>query len=139
MKSKVLIDVNVILDFFLKRNEKNKDLEILFDLLDNGKVEGYVTISIIQTCIYFLEKGLGFENTKRIVIVLLERFRLIEGNKKHIFQAIQSDSLDLEDAIHYYIAMDFGIDAIVTNDQNFLKLSSTILPVMSPRAFIETK
>ncbi|UJP66425.1 type II toxin-antitoxin system VapC family toxin [Mongoliitalea daihaiensis] len=139
MKSKVLIDVNVILDFFLKRNEKNKDLEILFELLDNGKVEGHVTISIIQTCIYFLEKGLGLENTKRIVGVLLERFRLIEGNKKHIFQAIQSDSLDLEDAIHYYIAMDSGIDAIVTNDQNFIKLSSTILPVMSPRAFIETK
>lgn len=136
MKNKILLDVNILLDFFLRRNDKDENVELLFQLLDDDKIEGYLTISIIQTCIYFLEKGQGLENTKRIVQVLLERFKLLEGDKKHVFQAIQSNHQDLEDAIHYFIALDKGIDTIVTNDQSFLKLSSSILPILTPKDFV---
>jgi predicted nucleic acid-binding protein len=46
--------------------------------------------------------------------------------------ALKSGQQDIEDAIPYFIALENKMDAIVTLDKEFIKLSSPYLPIYSP-------
>lgn len=52
-----------------------------------------------------------------------------------IDRMLQSDFADLEDAIHYYSALAFGTDTIVTI--NILDYVSARIPVLMPQEFIK--
>ncbi len=132
MMSKILFDANVLLDFFLERSPQPVKIEKLFSLIDNKTVEGYVTLSILQICAFYLTSAKGVEVTKGILEMVILKFQLLAGNRKTVLNALKSDQQDIEDAIHYFIALENEMDAIVTLDKDFLKLSSPFLPLYSP-------
>ena len=135
--SKILFDANVLLDFFLVRNSQPEKITKLFTLIDNKTIEGYVTLSTIQICSYFLTSAKGIKITKGILEMVVFKFQLLEGNRKTVLNALKSDQQDIEDAIQYFIALENEMDAIVTLDRDFLKLSSPILQVLSPIELID--
>ena len=49
-----------------------------------------------------------------------------------VLNALKSRQQDIEDVIHYFIAWENEIDAIVTLDKDFIKLSSPSLPLHNP-------
>lgn len=130
--NKMLFDANVLLDFFLERNPHPEKIEKLFSLIDNKTVEGYVTVSILQICAYYLTSAKGVEIAKEVVEMIILKFQLLEGTKKTVLNALKSEHRDIEDAIHYFIAVENEMNAIVTLDKNFIKLSSRYLPIYSP-------
>lgn len=130
--SKILFDANVLLDFFLERNPQPEKIERLFSLIDNKTVEGYVTLSILQICAYYLTSAKGVKVSKNILEIIVLKFHLLEANKKIILNALKSKQQDIEDAIHYFIALENELDAIVTLDKDFIKLSSPYLPLYNP-------
>ncbi|TVP50405.1 MAG: PIN domain-containing protein [Mongoliibacter sp.] len=136
MAIRAFFDVNVFLDFFLQRNPENSKLNEVFTLIDKKEIEGFTTISILLTCIYYLNQAKGQEITKKILEMILDNFELLEGDRMHIIQAIQSNQKDLEDAIHYFIALDKQMDCIITSDKYLLKLDSPTLQILSPEIFI---
>ncbi|WP_439482738.1 type II toxin-antitoxin system VapC family toxin [Cyclobacterium plantarum] len=129
---KILFDANVLLDFFLERNLQPETIEKIFMLIDNKKVEGYVTVTILQICAYYLTKAKGVTVAKEILEMVILKFQLLDGNKKNVLNALKSEQQDIEDAIHYFIALENEVNAIVTLDQGFIKLSSPYLPIYSP-------
>ncbi|WP_162415917.1 type II toxin-antitoxin system VapC family toxin [Cyclobacterium roseum] len=130
--NKMLFDANVLLDFFLERNPHPEKIEKLFSLIDNKTVEGYVTVSILQICAYYLTSAKGVEVAKEVLEMIILKFQLLEGTKKTVLNALKSEHRDIEDAIHYFIAVEYEMNAIVTLDKNFIKLSSRYLPIYSP-------
>lgn len=130
--SKILFDANVLLDFFLERNPQPEKIERLFSLIDNKTVEGYVTLSILQICAYYLTSAKGVKVSKNILEIIVLKFHLLGANKKIILNALKSKQQDIEDAIHYFIALENELDAIVTLDKDFIKLSSPYLPLYNP-------
>lgn len=130
--NKLLFDANVLLDFFLERNPQPEKIEKLFSLIDNKTVEGYVTVSILQICAYYLTSAKGVEVAKEVLEIIILKFQLLEGNKKTVLNALKSEYRDIEDAIHFFIAVENEMNAIVTLDKDFLKLSSRYLPIYSP-------
>ncbi len=64
--------------------------------------------------------------------MIILKFQLLEGTKKTLLNALKSEYRDIEDAIHYFIAAEYEMNAIVTLDKNFIKLSSRYLPIYSP-------
>lgn len=44
---KIFFDVNVILDFFLERSPNQDLLNELFQKLEEGKIQGFISISIL--------------------------------------------------------------------------------------------
>jgi predicted nucleic acid-binding protein len=129
---KIFFDVNVILDFFLERSPQQDLLNELFLKLEEGKIEGFVSISVIQTCCYYLELAKGLEVTKQIAGVIAKRFEFLEGSKYEVLSAIESEFDDIEDAIHYFICSHGEMEGIVTSDQKFLRHSKPHLPVLTP-------
>jgi hypothetical protein len=51
--------------------------EKLFSLIDNKTVEGYVTLSTIQICAYYLTPAKGVEVTKGILEMVILKFQLL--------------------------------------------------------------
>lgn len=100
---KIFFDVNVILDFFLERSPKQDIINTTFQNLDEGKINGFITLSVIQTCSYYLQQAKGTQVTKEIVGVICKRFQILDGSKNNVLRAIESDFEDIEDAIHYFI------------------------------------
>lgn len=134
---KIFFDVNVLLDFFLERSPVQDRLNELFTKLEEGKIQGFISISILQTCCYYLDQAKGTEVTKQIAGVIAKRFYFLEGTKYEVFSAIESEFNALEDAIHYFIAVNSEMQGIVTNDLKFLKYSKPHLPILNPIQLLE--
>lgn len=134
---KIFFDVNVILDFFLERSPNQDRLNEFFLKLEERKIQGFISISVLQTCCYYLELAKGLEVTKEIAGVIAKRFDFLEGSKYEVLSAIESDFDDLEDAIHYFIAINSEMEGIVTNDQKFLRHSKPQLPILTPIQLLE--
>ena len=134
---KIFFDVNVILDFFLERSPHQDQLNELFQKLEEGKIQGFISISVLQTCCYYLELAKGLEVTKQIAGVIARRFDFLDGSKYEVLSAIESEFDDIEDAIHYFICSNSDMEGIVTNDQKFLKHSKPHLPILTPIQLLE--
>ncbi|MFC4870658.1 type II toxin-antitoxin system VapC family toxin [Negadavirga shengliensis] len=118
--------------FFLSETPQPEKIERLFSLIDDKTVEGYVTLPILQICAYYLTSVNGVEVAKEILKMVVLKFQLLEGTAKTVLNALKSRQQDIEDAIHYFIALENEMDAIVTWDKEFIKLSSPYLPIYSP-------
>jgi predicted nucleic acid-binding protein len=129
---KIFFDVNVLLDFFLERSPNQEQVNLVFDALDENKFTGFVSVSVIQTCSFYLSQAKGLQVTQDIIRVILQKFNLIDGQYDDILNALNSTQSDLEDSIHYFIALRNHMDAILTSDKDFLKLSKPYLPILSP-------
>lgn len=136
MAYKVFFDANILLDFFLKREGNKGGTVKVFRLIDEGKILPYVNISILQICIYYLERTYGINTTKQILERLLNSFTIIHGDKLTVLHALKSDHTDIEDAIHFFMALENGMDAIVTSDVKFIKYSSPSLLILKSEDLI---
>lgn len=135
---KIFFDVNILLDFFLERSPKQELINSIFEKLDRGQIQGYVSISVIQTCAYYLKQAKELAVCKEIIEVICQKFTLVEGDLNSVISAIQSNHTDIEDSIHYYICLNHHMDAIVTSDKDFLKLSKPYLQVVTPEELMES-
>ncbi|MEP0711172.1 PIN domain-containing protein [Algoriphagus sp.] len=133
---KIFFDVDILLDFFLERSPKQELINSIFEKLDTNQFQGYVTISVIQTCAYYLKQAKELAVSKEIISVICEKFTLIEGDANSVISAIHSNHTDIEDSIHYYICLNHHMDGILTSDKDFLKLSNHYLPVITPEELI---
>ncbi|MFM6043386.1 MAG: PIN domain-containing protein [Dolichospermum sp.] len=53
---KILIDTNIILDYFLEREPFLQDAEILFQAIDSGQLIGYVTATTLTDIFYIARR-----------------------------------------------------------------------------------
>ena len=96
-----------------------------------------MSIPVILTCAYYLKQAKGLAVCKDIIGMICEKFTLVERHVNSVISAIHSNHTDIEDSIHYYICLNHHMDAIVTSDKDFFKLSKHYLPVITPEDLIE--
>jgi predicted nucleic acid-binding protein len=136
MAHKVFFDANIILDFFLKRKGNLDYINQIFRFIDEGKIEPCLSISILQICAYYLERAHGTNLAKQILERILNNFIIITGDKLTVLHALKSDLADIEDAIHYFMALENKMDAILTSDLKFIKHSSPSMPILSAQDLV---
>ncbi len=135
MGIKVFIDVNVLLDFFLKRKGFAEAEQIVKAILDH-KIDAYISISVLQTLSFYLQKEFGSLTAKELLLELLTSIKIIESDKQVVLQALTSNLDDIEDAVHYFTAIFHNLDYIITNDTHFQRAALSILAVLSVREFV---
>ena len=134
MASKIFVDINIWLDFFLKRQEYD-DAEKIVELMVHGEIDVYISVSVFQTLSFYLQKDRGISASKKLLLQLLNDVKLIETNKSLLQQALTSTMNNIEDAVHYFTALSYQMDYIITNDIGFQKAALPILPVISVKEF----
>ncbi|WP_439474676.1 type II toxin-antitoxin system VapC family toxin [Algoriphagus formosus] len=133
---RIFFDVNVVLDIAIKRTDNPEIFERITKELESGKIIGFITTGFVQTASYFLLKYLKYEKTKEILKIIVPLFNFVDGDGKDVLNALRMNSKDIEDTIFYQIAFSNQIEAIVTSDKDFLKLSNTYLPVLTPEELV---
>jgi len=120
---KILLDINVILDFFLERKPFFEDIYKIFVAIENKDINGYLCASSIDTIHYLITKSINKQKADEVILKLLKLFEITEVNKFTILEAINSNFNDFEDSIVYASAYLNKIDYIITRDKRGFKNS----------------
>lgn len=126
-----MLDVNVLLDFMLKREQYEKSKQIM-NLIVEDQLKGYITPSIVHIAGYWLTKGYGAAKAKILLLTLLDHVQVIDLDHETTLHALHSRMNDIEDALQYYTGMHHKIDLFISRDKALRKDAIPELPVYTP-------
>jgi len=130
---KVLIDLNIILDFLNKRNFHQEAAQLLNRCVE-GKLSGYICAHEVTTLSYFLFKEQKDKNkVAAIISSLLDIFHVIPINETILKNSLLSPITDYEDAVIEVSAVAFDIDYILSRNISDFKQSR--IPTYTPEQF----
>ena len=130
---KVLIDLNIILDFLNKRNFHEEAANII-NMCVEKKLFGFIAAHEITTLSYFLLKEKKNKNKAAdIISALLDMFNIIPIDEKILREALFSPVKDYEDAVIEVSSVKNSIDYLIS--RNLGDFKSARIQVFTPEQF----
>ncbi|KUG13531.1 DNA-binding protein [Elizabethkingia sp. HvH-WGS333] len=134
---KILIDTDVILDFFFDRQPFSEEASQILSLCESKKLNGFVTPIVISNIYYILRKTAKHEKVIEGLKSLMDIVDVAVITKNTIVDALNSNFKDFEDALQNFSALDKkDINIIITRNIKDYKTSS--LSVMTPETYLKT-
>ncbi len=135
---KVLIDTDVLLDFFFDRKPfAEYSIEIL-NLCEENKLGGFTTPVIISNVYYLLRKTAKHNIIVEKIKQLLSIIEIIKMDKNAVFNALNSEFKDFEDALQNFSAIENGeIKVILT--RNIKDFRKSELAILTPETYLKGK
>jgi len=132
---KLLIDTDVILDFFFDRKPYSDYASQLLSLCESEKIIGFVTPVICSNIYYILKQTAPHEKVIEKLKQLLMILNVLAMDKEVVFQALNSGFRDFEDALQNAAAIRVKhINAILTRNVKDYRKSE--LGVMTPEDYL---
>lgn len=132
----IFIDTDVIIDFLIDREPHSREAAIIFTLIEQKKLKGYVSSLTFSNLYYVLRK---IESHKKVIVKLDSISRLLtilKVDQQTIKYAIASGFPDFEDSIQYNCALDYKkIDVLIT--RNIKDYKGSEIPVMTPADYLK--
>lgn len=133
----VLIDTDVLLDFFLDREPFSHNAARILSLCEKKEIWGFETPVIISNVYYLLSQKGKKEKVLDKLKDLLLIIDILIIDKKSILVALNSEFKDFEDAMQNYAAeLNGNIDLIITRNTKDYKKSQ--LAVLHPEEFLKS-
>ena len=134
--NKVLVDTDVILDFFFDRKPFSEDASQILGWCESGKIHGFVTPVMISNIYYILRKLDKHEKIIENLKMLMSFVDVAIIDKKTVLNALNSKFKDFEDALQNFSAInESDIQVIITRNIKDYKTSS--LAVMTPENYLK--
>lgn len=134
----VLIDTDVILDFFFDRKPYSDDAIKLLSLCEEEIINGYCTPVIISNVYYILRRTAKHDYVIDKLTKLLGIISVLEMDHAIVMNALNSDFRDFEDALQNYAAVKSEkIDTIITRNTKDYKKSE--IGVMTPESYLKIR
>jgi predicted nucleic acid-binding protein len=131
----VLIDTDVILDFFFDRKPNSDYSAEVLSLCESNVIKGFITPVILSNIYYLLRKSSTHERVIEKLSLLISITDVLIIDKTSVKQALSSNFKDFEDALQNFAAESNGsIDLILTRNLKDFKNSS--LGVMTPENYL---
>ena len=138
MMTRILIDTDVILDFFFDRTPFSDDAAIILSLCEAKQIKGFITPVIVSNVYYLLRKTAKHGTVIEKLKMLISITEVLEIGKDALILALNSDFKDFEDALQNYSAeLNKEIDIIITRNTKDFKNSS--LAVMTPSSYLKMR
>lgn len=132
----IFIDTDVIIDFLIDREPHSREAAIIFTLIEQKKLKGYVSSLTFSNLYYILRK---IESHNKVIAKLDSISRLLtilKVDQQIIKFAIASGFPDFEDSIQYNCALDYKkIDVLIT--RNIKDYKGSQIPVMTPAVYLK--
>ena len=133
----ILIDTDVILDFFLDREPFSENAAKILSLCEKREITGFVTPVIVSNVYYLLSQKGKQEKVIKKLKILLSLLEILIIDKNSIMIALNSDFKDFEEALQNYAAVTNGeIDIIITRNTKDYRKSK--LGIMNPEDFLKS-
>ena len=131
---KILIDLNIILDFLNKRNFHVEAAQVI-NMCVEKKISGYICAHEVTTLSYFLLKDQK-DKSKVIntITALLDIFNIIPIDETILRDSLLSPISDYEDAVIEVSSMKSNIDYIIS--RNISDFKSSRIPTYTPEQFL---
>jgi len=132
----ILIDTDVILDFFLDRKPFSDDAAKILSLCESKQINGFITSVIISNVYYLLRKTATHVRVIENLKQLIEIVEIVTANKVVILKSLNSNFNDFEDAIQNFSAEISGeVDIIIT--RNVKDYKNSALAVFTPENYLK--
>ncbi len=131
---RILLDNDVILDFLTARPPFFIEAEEIFEHLDNGKIECFVSAITPINVFYIVRKLSGKDVALQAVKDLLSSVNVCQNNLQILQKATLSTISDYEDAVQHESAVAENLDAIVT--RNIKDFANATVKVYSSLEFL---
>jgi len=132
----IFIDTDVIIDFLIDRKPHSREAAIIFTLIEQRKLKGYVSSLTFSNLYYILRK---VESHNKVIAKLESISRLLtilKVDQQTIKDSISSGFADFEDSIQYNCARDYKkIDVLIT--RNIKDFKNTEIPLMTPADYLK--
>jgi|SRR5271166_2450266 len=135
---KVLLDTDVILDFFFDRKPFSEYAAKILSLCELNKIQGYLTPVIYSNIYYILRQTAKHEKVIEKLKQLLTITDVLMMDKEVVVQAMNSKFKDFEDALQNYTSVKAGkIEVIIT--RNIKDFKNSEFGILTPENFLKTK
>ena len=127
---KILLDTNIILDFFLEREPFFQEASELFDAIADRRIEGFITASSVTDIFYICRRQTkNIKQARQILTTTLALLNICPVDRDILETALKSSLADFEDAVQIACAESQNLEAIITrNTQDFQNAN---IPVIS--------
>ena len=128
---RVLLDTNIILDFFLEREPFFQLASEVFEEIAAERIEGLISASSATDIFYICKRQTqNLEQARQILTQTLTLLRVCPVDYTVLNTALNSGLVDFEDAVQIACAVAQQVDAIVTrNPQDFQTTAVSIFTV----------
>jgi predicted nucleic acid-binding protein len=134
---KILIDTDVILDFFFDKKPHSDYSTIILNLCERGQMKGFITPVIISNTYYLLRRTAKHEKVIEKIKQLLTITHVLQMDRLVIEKALNSEFKDFEYALQNFAAINYGeIEVIVTRNIKDYKKSE--IGVLTPESFVKS-
>lgn len=132
---KILIDTNILLDVFYKRENLYETSLNVFRLCETKIVEGYISSLSIANIIYIMRKELNNSKINSLIKKLSLIFNIVDLTVYDLLKATEIEYSDYEDALQCVEASRLKLDYIITrNTKDFIHSN---VRAITPQNFIE--
>ena len=133
---RVLLDTNIILDFFLEREPFYEQASLIFEAIADERLNGYVSASSVTDIFYLCRRQTqSFEKAREIIITLLKLCDVCPVARSALDAALNSGMKDFEDAVQVACAEKQELEAIVTRNQS--DFQSNQVDVFTPEQLLQ--
>jgi len=101
------------------------------------QVKGFITPAIIHIVAYWLTKGYGAKESKKLLLSILADVQSVDIPRQVVINALLSNINDIEDALQYYAGIHHNLDFFISEDKLLKKQSNPILPIYTTKEFLK--
>lgn len=132
----VLIDTDVLMDFFFDRKPFSRYATGILNLCAEQEIQGFTTPAIISNVYYLLSK-----TAKHTIIVeklrqLLTIIDIVNMERNAVMRALNSEFNDFEDALQNFSAVENGYIQIILT-RNIKDFKKSELAVLTPETYLK--
>jgi len=133
--NRILLDTNVLMDFFQKRPVFFDAADQIFLAIRNRKLVGCISVSMVTDLYYILGRRVNEKYAREIVEIIYATFRILAVDRRLIREALDSPMPDFEDAVQAVTVQKIGVTTVITRDKEGFINSG--LHVYTPEEFLE--
>lgn len=134
---RIFLDTNILLDVFLKREQFYKESMTVLSLCQEKKHEGWISMVTVSNLFYIGSKLVGKKEALEVIETLMGFLQVTGGNTQTVFNALEYDFSDFEDALQNSCANDVEeMNAIITRNSKDFKNSH--YPIFTPTEFVNS-
>ncbi len=138
MTDHVLIDTDVLLDFFFDRQPFSEFAAEVLDHCEEKSINGFTTAVIICNVYYLLRKTDKHEIIVEKLKQLLTIIDIVKMDKEVVFDALNSEFKDFEDGLQNFSAVQNGEIRIILT-RNIKDFKKSKLAVLTPESYLKGK
>lgn len=133
---RVLLDLNVLLDFLLDRVPWNADAAEIWKAHHEQRLMAVVSVASLPTLFYLVQRAEEREYALDSIRLVFDELEIAWVDSATVQSALVMPGPDFEDNLQIACAVQQQVDAVVTRDP--VDFIASPVPVMSPKELLRT-